>query len=113
MLEAARFVEDKCDAVDINLGCPQDIARRGKYGAYLMEELDLLTEIVSTLSKNLKVPVTCKTRIYKDFDRTIRLCETLVQAGAKLLTIHGRTREEKVETMLCFFRLNVLEFVVF
>jgi len=60
-----------------------------------MEELDLLAEIVSTLVKGLKIPVTCKTRIYKDFDRTIRLCETLVGAGASMLTIHGRTREEK------------------
>ena len=32
--------------------------------------------------------------IYKDFDRTITLCETLVSAGASALTIHGRTREE-------------------
>lgn len=34
-------------------------------------------------------------RIYKDYDRTIRLCEALVNAGASLLTVHGRTREEK------------------
>ena len=60
-----------------------------------MEELSLLHDIVKTLSSNLKVPVTCKTRIYKDFDRSIRLCETLVNAGASMLTIHGRTREEK------------------
>jgi tRNA-dihydrouridine synthase 1 len=76
-------------------GCPQGIAKRGRYGAFLMEELDLLTDIVQTISKDLKVPVTCKTRIYKDFNRTIRLCETLTNAGASLLTIHGRTREEK------------------
>lgn len=95
MLRAALMVQDKCDAIDVNLGCPQDIARRGRYGAFLMEDLDLLTQIVSTLSKGLRVLVTCKTRIYKDFDRTIRLCETLVNAGACILTIHGRTREEK------------------
>lgn len=95
MLQAAKLVEDKCDAVDINLGCPQGIAKRGRYGAFLMEELDLLHDIVKTLSSNLKIPVTCKTRIYKDFDRSIRLCETLVNAGASMLTIHGRTREEK------------------
>lgn len=95
MLQAAKYVEDRCDAVDINLGCPQDIARRGRYGAYLMEELDLLAEMVSTLKQNLKVPVTCKTRIYTDFERSVRLCEVLVAAGASLLTIHGRTREEK------------------
>ena len=96
LLKAARFVEDRCDAVDINLGCPQGIAKRGHYGAFLMEDLDLLTEIVQTLVNGLKIPVTCKTRIYRnDFDRSIKLCETLVNAGASLLTIHGRGREEK------------------
>lgn len=64
--------------------------------AFLMEELELLHDIVSTLSKGLKVPVTCKTRIYRnDFERSVRLCETLVSAGASMLTIHGRGREEK------------------
>ena len=96
LLAAARMVEDRCDAVDINLGCPQGIAKRGHYGAFLMEELELLKSIVSTLSKGLKVPVTCKTRIYRnDFERSVKLCETLVDAGASMLTIHGRSREEK------------------
>jgi tRNA-dihydrouridine synthase 1 len=95
ILAAAKYVEDQCDAVDINLGCPQGIAKRGHYGAFLMEELELLTNIVRTVSQGLKVPVTCKTRIYKDFDRSVRLCETLAQAGASMLTIHGRTREER------------------
>lgn len=95
LLAAAQRVEDVCDAVDINLGCPQGIAKRGRYGAFLMEELDLLDAMVRKLATNLKIPVTCKTRIYKDFDRSIRLCETLVNAGASMLTIHGRTREEK------------------
>lgn len=60
-----------------------------------MEELELLADIVSTLSKNLRIPVTCKTRIYKDFSRSVRLLDTLVDAGASLITVHGRTREEK------------------
>lgn len=95
ILAAAKYVEDHCDAVDINLGCPQGIARRGHYGAFLMEELDLLTNIVRTVSRGLKIPVTCKTRVYTDFDRSVRLAETLYQAGASMLTIHGRTREQK------------------
>lgn len=95
MLQAAKYVQDHCDAIDVNFGCPQGIAKRGRYGAFLMEELDLLHDIVSTLVQGLKIPVTCKTRIYKDYDQTIKLCETLVNAGASLLTIHGRTREEK------------------
>lgn len=95
LLQAAQFVDGQCDAVDLNLGCPQGIAKRGRYGAFLMDEVDLLVEIVSTLVKGLSVPVTCKVRIYKDYDRTIHLCEALVNAGASLLTVHGRTREEK------------------
>jgi tRNA-dihydrouridine synthase 1 len=60
-----------------------------------MDELQLLHDIVSTLSRNIKVPITCKTRIYRDFHRCIQLYDTLIDAGAKLLTIHGRTINEK------------------
>ena len=53
-------MEDRCDAIDLNLGCPQRIARRGKYGAFLMDDLPLVERIVRRLSQGVSVPVTCK-----------------------------------------------------
>lgn len=42
LLASAKVVEGHCDAVDINLGCPQEIAKKGKYGAFLQEDWDLI-----------------------------------------------------------------------
>lgn len=45
MATAAKMVELHCDAIDINLGCPQSIAKRGRYGSFLQEEWELLQKI--------------------------------------------------------------------
>merc|ERR1711972_741710 len=65
MARAAKWVETDCDAVDINLGCPQGIARKGHYGSYLLEEPDLVTSIVRRMDAEVAVPVTCKVRLVK------------------------------------------------
>lgn len=45
MAAAAKLVEEYCDAIDVNLGCPQSIAKRGRYGSFLQDEWELLKEI--------------------------------------------------------------------
>ncbi|XP_068657149.1 uncharacterized protein [Aristolochia californica] len=95
LLEAARRVEPYCDYVDINLGCPQRIARRGNYGAFLMDNLPLVKSLVEKLALNLHVPVSCKIRIFPNLQDTISYAKMLEDAGCSLLAVHGRTRDEK------------------
>lgn len=49
LLRAAKVVEPHCDAIDINFGCPQDIARRGHYGCYLQDDWDLVFRLSAFL----------------------------------------------------------------
>ncbi|KAK8716659.1 hypothetical protein V6N13_043964 [Hibiscus sabdariffa] len=95
LLEAARRVESYCDYVDINLGCPQRIARRGYYGAFLMDNLPLVKSLVEKLASNLNVPVSCKIRVFPKLEDTLKYAKMLEDAGCSLLAVHGRTRDEK------------------
>lgn len=95
LLAAARHVEPYVDGVDINLGCPQRIARRGKYGAYLMDDIPLVESMVKILAENLSVPVTVKIRRFPDIKSTIEYAARLEKAGASMVAVHGRTRGEK------------------
>jgi tRNA-dihydrouridine synthase 1 len=51
------------DAIDINCGCPQNIAKRGNYGAFLLEQESYLIQLVQTLTSILTIPVTVKVRL--------------------------------------------------
>ena len=92
LLAAGRLVEREVDGIDLNLGCPQGIARRGRYGSFLLEETALLEGIVSALHAGLAVPVTCKIRILPTLEATLALARALERAGCSMLTVHGRTR---------------------
>lgn len=95
LLEAAKIVQPYCDAVDLNLGCPQGIARRGNYGAFLQDDWNTIYKLINTLHKGLDIPVTAKMRILETKERTLEYAKTLLSAGASIITVHGRQREQK------------------
>ncbi|KAK5664043.1 hypothetical protein OQA88_257 [Cercophora sp. LCS_1] len=95
LLSAARKVAPFCDAVDLNLGCPQGIAKRGHYGAFLQEDQALIHKLIRTLREELDVPVTAKIRILETREETLQYALNVLDAGASILTVHGRRREQK------------------
>jgi len=97
LLAAASLAQGECDAIDLNCGCPQAIARRGHYGAFLLEEPDLIVRIVAALAAPgaLRVPVLVKMRLLPSLEQTVALAVRLQAAGASVITLHGRTREQK------------------
>lgn len=95
LLTAAKQVAPYCDAVDLNLGCPQGIARKGHYGAFLQEDQELIYKLINKLHTELSIPVTAKIRILETKEQTLAYAQNVLKAGASILTVHGRRREQK------------------
>jgi tRNA-dihydrouridine synthase len=73
------------------LGCPQKIAKRGNYGAYLLQDQDRVLSCLKAMVKELNVPITAKIRRLATDEATLNLCRALEDCGISMLTLHGRT----------------------
>ncbi|CAI8164171.1 MAG: putative tRNA-dihydrouridine synthase [Synechococcus sp. CC9902] len=98
MADAARRAEAAgAYLIDINMGCPvRKIARKGG-GSGLIQDPDLARRIVGAVVDAVEIPVTVKTRLgWCGSDaEPVQWCRQLEEAGAQLLTLHGRTREQR------------------
>ncbi|KAH7647098.1 hypothetical protein FG379_002789 [Cryptosporidium bovis] len=99
ILDSFILIQDKVKGVDVNFGCPQNIAKRGNYGSYLLSNPDLMEKIISTLvnSADVKCIVSCKIRLLdkNDLQKTVNLIKRLESVGLGIITVHGRTKENK------------------
>lgn len=95
LLKAAQEVVPYADGVDINFGCPQGIARKGKYGAFLQDDWELVRSLIQILHEKLDIPVTAKIRVFPDKARTLEYARMILAAGANILSVHCRTRDQK------------------
>ncbi|KAI6040926.1 FMN-linked oxidoreductase, partial [Pisolithus marmoratus] len=95
VVKAARQVQTHCDGIDLNLGCPQEHAREGHFGGYLLGKQDwpLVQSIVSSMSHSLLVPTSTKIRLCPSSDpasATATFGQLLEHAGASWITLHAR-----------------------
>lgn len=96
--ESAKELEEMgASGIDINMGCPARKVVRNEQGSALIKNPLLATQIVEAAVKAVKIPVSVKTRIgFKKYDekKFVEFCKGIESAGAKLLTIHGRTVDQ-------------------
>ena len=97
MSEAAKLSEDRGAAIiDINMGCPVRKIVNGDAGSALMRDLPLATRLIEATVKAVKVPVTVKMRMgwCHDSLNAPELARIAEDLGARLVTVHGRTRNQ-------------------
>ena len=97
MGEAAAAIEEYAfDFLDINMGCPAPKIVSGGAGSKLMLDPDLCGRIVEQVVAHTSRPVTVKMRKGWDADHVtaVECAKACEQAGAALIAIHARTREQ-------------------
>lgn len=97
LAEAAQMaVQEGADTIDINMGCPVNKITKNGGGSSLLRQPDVAETIVRSVVEAVNVPVTVKTRIgWSDEDINIlEFARRMQDAGAKLITIHARTRAQ-------------------
>lgn len=97
MAESARIIEERFhpDAIDINMGCPVYNIVSNFNGAFLIKEPERATAIIKAMKAAITVPLSVKTRLgwSKDTD-VLEFVKVIEAAGADLISIHGRTKEQ-------------------
>ena len=97
MSEIAKQIEERpFEILDINMGCPVPKVVNNGEGSALMKNPKLVGEIVSSIVKAIKKPVTVKIR--KGFDddhiNAAEIAKIIEDSGAAAVAVHGRTRQQ-------------------
>ena len=82
------------DEVNLNVGCPSDRVQRGRFGACLMLEPDLVADCVAAMRAAVAIPVTVKTRLGVDNQDSYEAFSAFVgrvaEAGCGVFVVHAR-----------------------
>ncbi len=95
MAESARIIAEQHhpEGFDVNMGCPVYKIVHNFNGAALMKEPELATKIVRAMKEVIDVPLSIKIRLgWENPTDCIEFAKVLEDAGADLITVHGRTK---------------------
>jgi tRNA-dihydrouridine synthase A len=91
---AQKGAEYGYDEINLNIGCPSPRVQKGRFGACLMKEPELVAECVHTIKSSINIPITVKTRIGIDeedsYEKLCHFVETVSAAGCNTFIIHAR-----------------------
>ncbi|MGJ8662043.1 MAG: tRNA dihydrouridine(20/20a) synthase DusA [Marinicella sp.] len=80
--------------VNLNVGCPSDRVQKGRFGACLMKEPELVADCFAAMQNVVDIPVTIKSRIGVDDEDSFAAFEafinTVKSAGCETFIIHAR-----------------------
>ena len=86
---------DSFDFIDFNCGCPAPKIVKNNDGSAMMRNIDKTKEVILTLVKNSKKPVSVKFRLgIEDNINYIEFAKMCEDCGVSFITLHARTREQ-------------------
>ncbi len=97
MRRGAEIARDSgADIIDINMGCPAKRVTNGYAGSALMRVPDEALRLIDAVVAATQVPVSVKMRLGWDEDsrNAAQLGRRAVDAGVRMITVHGRTRQQ-------------------
>ncbi len=82
------------DEINLNVGCPSNRVKKGKFGAYLMEEPKLVADCIQAMREASNKPITIKHRIGIDnkdtYEELLNFVDIAQKAGCKTFIVHAR-----------------------
>ena len=96
IIQAAKFVEEKFDVIDVNCGCPAWKVIQTGAGSAMLNNPELIGKFVNKLASSVNKPVTVKIRtgISDNKINAVEIAKMVEDSGGAAIAIHGRTQKQ-------------------
>lgn len=114
MKNAAKYLTQFADMIDINMGCPVNKVVKGQDGSALMKNPALAADLVKAVKEGTDKPVSVKFRLGYTADdmNYVEFGQQMQEAGAQFITIHARTRSQFYSGMADWAKIKNLNIML-